>query len=420
MKELTLSLIILLTGFSAFAQRVRCATDSKVVENAVLHERINQKIEELKLRNLRTSQTYEVLRIPIVVHIIHNNSSGIIGGSENSNISDEQVFSQIEVLNEDFRRRAGTAGFNNNPVGADMEIEFFLANIDPEGRSTTGINRVYSSRRSFSVFGNDLRALSNLSYWDSSKYLNIWVTTLSSNLLGYAEMPIADFDGLETVDIDERIDGVFVGHTVFGRGTGTVTDDLYTEGRTVTHEIGHWLGLIHIWGDTRCGTDFCDDTPTAEAANLTDFCNPIFSTCSRGASTRNMIENFMDYSPDQCMNIFTQDQKARVRAILEISTRRKKLLENLPIFNPISEPIIVRILGNPVENDYLNIQVLVNEARSFEVRIVDNLGRVLIQDSYANSLSRSIQIPKVRLGKGMLNLSVSSDNETLTHRILSL
>jgi hypothetical protein len=420
MKELTLSLIILLTGFSAFAQRVRCATDSKVVENAVLHERINQKIEELKLRNLRTSQTYEVLRIPIVVHIIHNNSSGIIGGSENSNISDEQVFSQIEVLNEDFRRRAGTAGFNNNPVGADMEIEFFLANIDPEGRPTTGINRVYSSRRSFSVFGNDLRALSNLSYWDSSKYLNIWVTTLSSNLLGYAEMPIADFDGLETVDIDERIDGVFVGHTVFGRGTGTVTDDLYTEGRTVTHEIGHWLGLIHIWGDTRCGTDFCDDTPTAEAANLTDFCNPIFSTCSRGASTRNMIENFMDYSPDQCMNIFTQDQKARVRAILEISTRRKKLLENLPIFNPISEPIIVRILGNPVENDYLNIQVLVNEARSFEVRIVDNLGRVLIQDSYANSLSRSIQIPKVRLGKGMLNLSVSSDNETLTHRILSL
>jgi hypothetical protein len=420
MKELTLSLIILLTGFSAFAQRVRCATDSKVVENAVLHERINEKIEELKLRNLRTSQTYEVLRIPIVVHIIHNNSSGIIGGSENSNISDEQVFSQIEVLNEDFRRRAGTAGFNNNPVGADMEIEFFLANIDPEGRPTTGINRVYSSRRSFSVFGNDLRALSNLSYWDSSKYLNIWVTTLSSNLLGYAEMPIADFDGLETVDIDERIDGVFVGHTVFGRGTGTVTDDLYTEGRTVTHEIGHWLGLIHIWGDTRCGTDFCDDTPTAEAANLTDFCNPIFSTCSRGASTRNMIENFMDYSPDQCMNIFTQDQKARVRAILEISTRRKKLLENLPIFNPISEPIIVRILGNPVENDYLNIQVLVNEARSFEVRIVDNLGRVLIQDSYANSLSRSIQIPKVRLGKGMLNLSVSSDNETLTHRILSL
>jgi hypothetical protein len=420
MKELTLSLVILLTGFSAFAQRVRCATDSKVVENAVLHERINQKIEELKLRNLRTSQTYEVLRIPIVVHIIHNNSSGIIGGSENPNISDEQVFSQIEVLNEDFRRRAGTAGFNNNPVGTDMEIEFFLANIDPNGRPTTGINRVYSSRRSFSVFGNDLLALSNLSYWDSSKYLNIWVTTLSSNLLGYAEMPIADFDGLEAVDIDERIDGVFVGHTVFGRGTGTVTDDLYTEGRTTTHEIGHWLGLIHIWGDIRCGTDFCDDTPTAEAANLTDFCNPIFSTCSRSASTRNMIENFMDYSPDQCMNIFTQDQKARVRAILEISTRRKKLLENLAIFNPISEPIIVRILGNPVENDYLNIQVLVNEARSFEVKIIDNLGRVLIQDSYANSLSRSIQIPKVRLGNGMLNLSVSSDKETLTHRILSL
>lgn len=420
MKKLTLSLIIFFIGFSAFGQRVRCATDSKVVENAALHERINQKIEELKLRNLRTSETYEVLRIPIVVHIIHNNSSGIIGGPQNPNVSDEQVFSQIEVLNEDFRRKEGTAGFNSNSVGADMEIEFFLANIDPDGRPTTGINRVYSSRRSFSVFRNDLSAMSNLSYWDSSKYLNIWVTTLSSNLLGYAEMPIADFDGLETEDTIERIDGVFVDHTVFGRGTGTVTDDLYTEGRTVTHEIGHWLGLIHIWGDIPCGTDFCNDTPTAEGANLTDFCNPIFSTCSRGASTRNMIENFMDYSPDQCMNIFTQDQKSRVRAILEISTRRKKLLENSAIFKPVSDPIIVRVLGNPVENDYLNIQVLVNEARSFEVKVIDNLGRVLIQDSYNSSLSRSIQIPKIRLGKGVLNLSVSSGNETLAHRIVSL
>ena len=105
---------------------------------------------------------------------------------------------------------------------------------------------------------------------------------------------------------------------------------------------------------------------------------------------------------------------------MEISTRRKKLLENLAIFKPISEPLMVRILGNPVENDYLNMQVLVNQARNFELRVVDNLGRILIQDNYVNSLSRSIQIPKIRLGKGVLNVSVSTDNETLTQRVISL
>jgi hypothetical protein len=420
MRGLTLSFIFLCFSFTAMSQRVRCGVDSKVDENALLYEKINAKIEDFKLKSLRTSQTYEVLRIPVVVHVVHNNPTGLIGGEDNTNISDEQVFSQIEVLNEDFRRKPGTAGFNTNPVGADMEIEFFLANIDPEGRPTVGINRVYSPRRSFSVFGGDLLTLSNLSYWDSSKYLNIWVTTLSSNLLGYAEMPIADFDGLESVDIDPRIDGVFVDNEAFGRGTGTVTDELYTEGRTVTHEVGHWLGLIHIWGDTLCGTDFCEDTPTAEAANLTDFCDPLFSTCARGRSTQNMIENFMDYSPDRCMNIFTQDQKTRVRAILEISSRRKKLIDNSAIFKPISEPIIVRILGNPVETDFLNIHVLVNQVRSFEIRIVDNLGRILLDDTYTNSLSRSIQIPKSRLGKGLLNLSVRSDNEVFSQRIVSL
>lgn len=414
MKGRILSLFILFISVKAEAQAVRCASDSKAVQNTSLHEFIHRKTLEIRSQNLRKSALQEVIRIPVVVHIIHNNASGTIGGS---NISDEQVSSQIEVLNEDYRRMPGTLGYNENPVGADMQIEFFLANIDPQGHPTSGINRVYSSRRSFNVLSETL-TISNLSYWDSNKYLNIWVTTISGGYLGYAEFPIGNYDGLEATDIDERIDGVFIDYRAFGRKTGVV-EPPYAFGRTTTHEIGHWLGLIHTWGDERCGTDYCDDTPQAETSNNTLICTPVYSSC-RGSSTRNMIENYMDYTVDSCMNIFTQDQKARVRAILEISKRRQNLLANADLFETISEPLVLKVLGNPVQGNSLDCKVLVSEARDFKIEIFDDLGRILFSEEYRNSLSRVVQIPKTRIGSGMRHLRLSSMGTQMDRRIISL
>lgn len=414
MKKRILSLVILLSAARAEAQTVRCAADSKVVENAAVHELINRKIEELKSSKLRKSAREEKIRIPVVVHIIHNNSTGALGGG---NISDEQVFSQIEVLNEDYNRMPGTPGYNVNPVGADMQIEFFLANIDPDGHPSSGINRIYSSRRSFNVLSETL-AISNLSYWDSNKYLNIWVTTLSGGYLGYAEFPIGNFDGLESTDIDERIDGVFIDHRSFGRNTGTA-EPPYSFGRTTTHEVGHWMGLIHTWGDTRCGTDYCDDTPPAESSNSTLVCLPVFSSC-RGVTTRNMIENYMDYTVDSCMNIFTLDQKSRVRAILEISKRRQNLVVNADIFVPANQSLVLKVLGNPVQGNTLDFKVLVSEALDYKIEVLDDLGRVLFSEEYRNSLSRVIHIPKTRIGTGMRYLRLSSKDEQIDRRIISL
>ncbi len=414
MKGQILSLLILFLWGKAEAQMIRCAADSKAVQNAALHELIHRKTLEIKSQNLRRSATGEVIRIPVVVHIIHNNTSGAIGGS---NISDEQVFSQIDVLNEDYSRMPGTPGYNENPVGADMQIEFFLANIDPDGHPSTGINRVYSSRRSFNVL-SETPAISNLSYWDSNRYLNIWVTTISGGYLGYAEFPIGNYDGLEATDIDERIDGVFIDYRAFGRKTGTV-ESPYAFGRTTTHEIGHWLGLIHTWGDTRCGTDYCDDTPQAESSNNTVVCSPVYSAC-RGTLTRNMIENFMDYTVDSCMNIFTQDQKSRVRAILEISKRRQNLLANADIFETVSEPLVLKVLGNPVNGSSLSCKVLVNGAQDYTIEIFDDLGRILFSEEYLNSLSRVVHIPKNRIGSGMRHLRLSSKGTRIDRRIISL
>lgn len=417
MKRQVLNILVLfLLPFASYSQEVWCGVDAKTEENNAYYERLNQEIQAIiSAKNLRRSAVEEKLRIPVVVHIIHNNNSGVIGGEGNPNLSDERVFSQIRILNEDFGKKPGTPGYNEHPAGADMGIEFFLATIDPDGAPTTGITRTYSSRRSFSVY-TDLELLSSLAYWDSSKYLNIWVTRFSGGIIGYASMPMADFPGLDIRGESEYTDGIFVDHSVFGPNPN---DEIYAMGRTTTHEVGHWLGLIHTWGDRRCGTDYCDDTPTIEFANLGNSCDDIFSYCD-GVEVRNMIENYMDYSPDRCMNIFTRDQKNRARAIVQLSERRRKLLENAVIFNPIEEPLLVNILGNPVENHLIEIRVFVNQPKDYELLLADNWGRILYRNTFQNSMSRTIQIPSDKISKGVLNLRVHAGSDTVFKRLVVL
>ena len=411
MKKRILSVLFFIFSFQSFAQHIdRCPPS--MGKDPRLHELLNSKIEEKK--NARKSANEGVVRIPVVVHVIHNNANGALGGT---NISDAQILSQIEVLNEDYRRKIGTPGYNNHPDGADMEIEFFLAPIDPEGRETNGINRVYSAKRSFSVL-SDAYNLSDLAYWDSNRYLNIWVANLSGGYLGFAEFPFGNFEGLELQEVDEKIDGVIIDYRAFGRKMGAV-EEPYNYGRTATHEIGHWLGLIHIWGDEYCGTDFCDDTPPAESANRTLTCNDILSNC-RVRNSRNMIENFLDYTVDSCMNVFTNDQKARVRAILGISERRKQLVANADLFFEVQEPIVVKVLGNPVVGGHLECKIQVNQARDYSVEIVDPLGRKVYSKNFTSAFGQILKIPKKELGQGVRHLKVISGNLQFNYRLLVL
>jgi Pregnancy-associated plasma protein-A len=246
----------------------------------------------------RKSAITDLIKIPIVVHVIHNNTSNTIGGARNANISDEQIKSQIEVLNEDYRRKINTRGFNNSSIGTDMNIEFYLADIDPKGNPSNGIVRKFVEKQSFDPFSDeDQMELSNLSYWPSDCYLNIWTTTLSNNYLGFSQFPTAKLDGLadpiEDSDLTAKVDGVFIDYKFFGKDSQAITSKYYKFGRTTTHEVGHWLGLIHTWGDEDCGDDYVEDTPEAQGPNLTVICAEKFSTCS-GFRTRNMIENYMD------------------------------------------------------------------------------------------------------------------------------
>ncbi|MCS7077947.1 MAG: M43 family zinc metalloprotease [Bacteroidia bacterium] len=278
-------------------------------------------------KNMSTGKTYEVIRIPTIVHVIHNGEP--IGTG--SNISNAQIQSQITVLNEDFRRLIGTPGYNTHPAGADVQIEFCLVTRDNMGNpmTTPGIRRINRSSMGFTAPPYTMPYIESTikpaTVWNTSEFFNIWVMALSGGLLGYAQFPEIDLGGLSTAPQSAATDGVVIGYNFFGssdKGTGFTLSAPYDKGRTATHEVGHWLGLRHIWGDGGCGLDdFCADTPESSAPN---YGCPTVTTCG----SVDMVQNYMDYSNDACMNIFTRDQRTRMRTVMYNSPRRMSLLNS--------------------------------------------------------------------------------------------
>jgi len=286
------------------------------------------KIEIEKRKQMLGRVTNVIYKIPVIVHVVHNGQA--IGSGEN--ISAAQVNSQIEVLNEDFRKKLGTPGYNTHPAGADMEIEFYPAIYDPSGKllPEPGIDRINGGRTSWE--GTDIQnSLKPQTIWNPNQYFNVWTVRFGgsySNILGYAQFPsLSNLSGLNLNGGLSTTDGVVCRFDAFGR-VGNVSPS-FNKGRTMTHEVGHWLGLRHIWGDVNnCNhpQDYCDDTPPVFDKNYG--CTAKNTCITSPNDAPDMIENYMDYSNDACMNIFTLNQKARMRAVLEVSPRRKELLNS--------------------------------------------------------------------------------------------
>ncbi|MES2573591.1 MAG: T9SS type A sorting domain-containing protein [Bacteroidota bacterium] len=288
-----------------------------------------------------SSQSGGIITIPVVVHVIYNGQA--IGVAPN--ITDNQVISQITVLNQDFRKMLGSPGSNTNPIGADTQIQFALAQVDPNGNPTNGIDRVSLCQDSWSE--NEMNAtIKPSTIWDPTQYMNMWTVQFTDNdLLGYAQFPDASgLDGLDASGGTANTDGVVSLYSVFGSKAyddGTfILGAPYDKGRTMTHEVGHWLGLRHIWGDGNgdednnnpdcTASDYCADTPQVGWEHYT--CGT-YDTCPFSAGN-DMPENYMDYTPDACMNIFTLNQKDRITTIINNAARRSTLktsTKNLPI-----------------------------------------------------------------------------------------
>lgn len=368
-------------------------------------------------RRARQAVLCAQVRIPVVVHVVHNNAAMTIGGRDNGNISDEQILAQIRTLNEDYQRKPGTRGFNSNPVGANTGIEFYLANEDPDGNPTNGITRhYYSAISTFDIFTDD-QTLANIVNWPTDRYLNIWVSRFGNNYLGIGQFPSATgVKGLDSAnELLEKTDGVFIDYKVFGSG-GAVTSKLYSLGRTTTHEVGHWLGLIHTWGDADCGDDYCADTPPAQSGNQSTNCGPLFSTCS-GVRTRNMTENYMDYSPDSCMNIFTVNQSERMMAVIEKAPRRARLVKYWCSKVPFGDTFDVKVFPNPA-SDQVNIQISVTEFTDFEVELYNITGQLVGNQKFTDYPSWLVTFPTTNISPGVYIVRVKTEKETVSKRLV--
>ncbi len=317
MKKELLHLLVamLMLASHAQAQSTRCHT----MENLERLKLVDPLLESRMLKIENQSQQIiakslgqgnmgitSVINIPVVVHVVYNTSS--------QNISDVQVQSQITILNNDYRRL--NADKVNTPstfssVATDAEITFCLAGTSPSGATTTGITRTHTNSSSFS--DDDAVKYSSQGgedAWPSDQYLNIWVCNLGGGLLGYAQFPGGP----------SATDGVVILYSGFG-SVGNVAAP-YNKGRSATHEVGHWLNLRHIWGDSNCGNDLVSDTPTQTEANYSCPSHPKSNSCGTSAE---MFMNYMDYSDDACMNMFSAGQKSRMKALFAPGGYREAL-----------------------------------------------------------------------------------------------
>ena len=308
MKRLILAFVVGILCVTTYGQRQCGSMDH-------LHHEIQQNPDRAKIlddiekhtqnwiKANADGSTRAVVTIPVVFHVVYRTST--------ENISDAQIQSQLDVLNEDFRRLNSDADGTWSQA-ADTEIEFCLATVDPNGNSTNGITRTSTTVNGFGT-NNSVKFNSSggKDAWPAGDYMNFWVCNIGGGILGYAQFPggAASTDGIVC---DYRYTGTI--------GTATAPFNL---GRTATHEVGHWLNLRHIWGDGNCNVDdFVSDTPTSDAPNY---------GCATGhvsCGTTDMVQNYMDYSDDACMNLYTLGQKNRMQALFGSGGFRASLLSS--------------------------------------------------------------------------------------------
>ncbi|WP_214402986.1 zinc metalloprotease [Pseudonocardia lacus] len=296
----------------------RCATPivhERLLRTAPGYREARERSENAAWSGARgtAAQRPGVTRIPVVVHVVHN--------TPEQDISAEQVRSQITALTADYRARNADIGQVPEPFAplvGDARIEFALATTDPDGNPTDGITRTATD---VALFADDdavkSAATGGADPWPTDRYLNLWVAPLVEGLFGYAQMPGGP----------PETDGVVIAYIAFGT-LGTVSPPFHL-GRVATHEIGHWLNLLHIWGDDGdgCnGTDFVEDTPPQAGPNVGAPEFPHF-TCDNGPNG-DLFVNFMDFTDDPVMVMFTQGQVARMQACLD--TDRPTLGTQLP------------------------------------------------------------------------------------------
>ena len=364
--------------------------------------------------NERDTVPNEIITIPVVIHLLYK--------SAEQNISDEQLLSQLDVLNRDFRRMNADAV--NTPeafrsVAADTRIMFCLAKVAPDGRPTSGIIRKFTGK-DFFLLDDKMKysAAGGDNAWDAKKYLNIWVCSLFGRNLGYATIPGGPADK----------DGVVINYDVFGN-KGFVRPP-FNKGRTATHEIGHWLGLKHLWGDMNCGDDDVTDTPRQLSYNFGCPTFPHVTGCSL-TSNGDMFMNYMDFSDDACMNAFTYGQKMKMRALFALNGLKNSFLnsyvcdsslssggpvpvDTMPVIKPVPG---IRFFPNPVLSDLNIVPVNEYDLKGKECLVYSMEGQLLLKKTLSSNKEK---LNLSNLAAGIYIIKIGSGAEKRIAKITKL
>lgn len=381
--------------------------------------------------------TGTVYRIPVVFHVLYNNAT--------QNLPDSVLLNQIQVLNGAYRHNHANVG-NIRPIfqpfAADAEIEFYMADVDPQGNFTNGITRTHTDVSRFGDYVNDTSfkplerikktADGGIDPWPSDRYLNIWVADMSDStyklvvLYGYATPPTnplpVNWQGANWPALG---DGVVLQYQIVGSNNpySSMVNYIGTEGRSAVHEVGHYLGLRHIWGDVAGTSDTCgpngddgiNDTPLqGQESNIAGSCSSYSNKNTCGAGTTgdlpDMWENYMDYSNDKCQAMFTAGQVSHMRNILtnqrlsvtkSLDVKKYKFLE--PSFSvypqPASNTMYVNFYGD-IEN----------------MQLRDMMGKTVL--SFNNEAANAKQYDISGLPTGIYIITLQSKDLTLTKRVM--
>ena len=409
MRTVLLGICLFITSI-VFAQR-ECASSTYADQQKSADPSFATKINDIEnfVQRQKASRELgqvipEVITIPVVIHVLYKTTA--------QNISDEQIRTQIVALNNDFRRR--NADTVNTPqrfkaLAADVLIEFQLATTDPQGRATNGIIRKPTNvtrwgsddKIKFSSQGGD-------DAWDSHSYLNIWVGDLAG-LLGYSTVPGAAMEK----------DGVVINYIAFGT-IGVAAP--YEMGRTATHEVGHWFGLKHIWGDSYCGDDLVEDTP--KQGNFTVGCPTSFvSSCNNG-TMGDMYMNYMDFTNDACMNLFTTGQKQRMLSFFKEGGPRNSLLYSKGLKEPWNTELpaetttnSLRVYPNPT-NGFMTLQFNYDESWIGKTISIVNINGLVVSKIQITSNNQRLDVSQLKAG--MYFIQGQNANQKLSEKFIRL
>ena len=415
---------LLLNGLTAFSQNNKCGTMNNFFQLSQNSQYLNsykeaeKKAKEWKDANQQKSKAGNVIYIPVVFHCIYKNTNDV------TYLHDSIFDRQIAVLNETFsltNQNFSTTRSIFDSIAVDTEIRFCLAGQDTLGNSTNGIMRYQSNQNWLSSVANDAIKTA-YPPWNPNKYLNVWTCDMSlfgiPVVLGYAAFPGGP----------PSKDGVVLQAEFVGYQNNGTENNL---GRTMVHEVGHWLGLRHIWGDGQnssspCdSTDYVDDTPHASDASQTD-CDTTKNTCSNessywsqlGIDPPDMVENYMDYSKDGCMTMFTKGQKDRMWSFL--NTIRSGLLNNPASCNLVGtyqeqyDFNEVVLFPNPT-NRFLEIQLTGAFNNLMTMEIFDTQGRSVHK---IQTLEHNLSIDLNAFQSGIYTLKISHDTNYMVKKFI--